>query len=432
MTESGASLPFAIVSDSSFPRFAGAPQDEETPGVDALAPTFIACNARSGSTLLRWLIDTHPQVACPGEADIAMLINSYVYSATALAGPAPHDDRAALQRARAIADDLGGAYVAHAAKTRWCDKSLSNVLHLDLLASVWPEARFILLHRHCMDFVRSSIEASPWGLDGFGFPQFAAASPTNSVVALVAYWLDRTTRMLTFEKQWPERCLRVRYEDLVTKTDEVVDGIWEFIGVPRVAGAASAAFDQQHDRNGRADHKVWWTRSVRSDSIGNGARVPADLVVGALRRNMNELLETLGYATVGDDWGSGASTSSYEPGGEHQTGANDAALVELRVVEGHDIIGRGLIDLATAAWVQVYGDDARAGHGPPQTSRVVVAERVALAEICADTQNVGAALRARAVRYYGPPILGYEDELEIFERLVGFLVAAVGLQGTPA
>ncbi|MGO9873607.1 MAG: sulfotransferase family protein [Acidimicrobiia bacterium] len=420
------------MSDSSFPRFAGAPDEEETPGADTFPPTFIACNARSGSTLLRWLIDTHPQVACPGEADVALLINSYVYTATALAGSAPHDDLSALRRARVIADDLRGAYVAHAAKTRWCDKSLSNVLHLDLLASVWPDARFILLHRHCMDFVMSGIEASPWGLDGFGFPQFAAASPTNAVVALVAYWLDRTTRMLMFEKQWPERCLRVRYEDLVTKTDEVVDGIWGFIGVPQVAGAALAAFEQQHDRNGRADHKVWWTRSVHSDSIGNGARVPAGLVVGAVRRNMNELLGTLDYATVGDDWGSGASASPDEPDREHPTGDDDAALVELRVVEGHNVIGRGLIDLAAAAWVHVYVDDPRARRLPPQASRVVVAERVALAEICAGTQNVGAALRARAVRYYGPPILGYEDELEIFERLVGFLVAAVGLQRAPA
>jgi hypothetical protein len=279
----------------------------------------------------------------------------------------------------------------------------------------------------------SGVESSPWGLAEFGFPQFAAASPSNTVVALAAYWVDRTAKMLAFERLWPEQCLRVRYEDLVTKTDEVLDGVWDFIGVPRAPGAATAAFEQKHDTSGRADHKVWWTRSVHNGSIGSGARVPAELVTGLVAKNMNDLLGLLDYGSVGIGWGSGTPPAVFPVGsGDRPSEVGEAALVELRVVDGHDVLGRGIVDLATSAWVETYGDNAPAGRAPQQVSRVVAAERFALAEICAGTLNIGAALRARTVRYYGPPLLDYEDELEIFERLIDFLVAAVGVAAPPA
>ena len=94
-------------------------------------------------------------------------------------------------------------YLASAGKSRWCDKSLSNVLNLEQLASAWPDSRFVLLYRHCMDVVMSGIEASPWGLDSYGFGQFAQMSPTNTVIALVGYWIERTAKMLAFEERFP-------------------------------------------------------------------------------------------------------------------------------------------------------------------------------------------------------------------------------------
>ena len=41
-------------------------------------PIFIVCNARSGSTLLRCLLDCHPDIACPGETRLAQLISNFI------------------------------------------------------------------------------------------------------------------------------------------------------------------------------------------------------------------------------------------------------------------------------------------------------------------------------------------------------------------
>ena len=48
------------------------------------APVFVACNARSGSTLLRWLIDSHDDLVCPGETDVATMLDAYLASARAV------------------------------------------------------------------------------------------------------------------------------------------------------------------------------------------------------------------------------------------------------------------------------------------------------------------------------------------------------------
>ena len=143
----------------------------------APAPVFIVCNARSGSTLLRWLIDAHDEISCPGETDVAALFR---HTSTR---PRPSVCRSTtrLLRARNVIDDLMATQLAEARKTRWCDKSLSNVQAMDRLAEAWPEARFVLLHRHAMDVVASALEASEWGLDSFGLGQYAQMSPTNSV-----------------------------------------------------------------------------------------------------------------------------------------------------------------------------------------------------------------------------------------------------------
>jgi Sulfotransferase family len=370
------------------------------------SPYFIACGARSGSTLLRWLIDSHPDVACPGETDIATLVNTYVQTATAMGGEHTGEGLSPLQRAREVADDLVATYLDVMGKTRWCDKSLSNALHLEQLAQTWPESRFILLHRHCMDFVMSGLEASVWGLDTYGFSPYAQMSPTSPVMALIGYWIERTAKMLAFEAQFPERCLRVRYEDLVTRTDEVVASVWEHFGVEPVAGVAESAFEGAHDPFAPADYKIWFTQAVHGDSIGRGARVPPERVAGPLRASVNELLHRLDYATVGDDWGSGGMATAV-------AAQAPLSFIELRVLDGHRTLMREFIDLSDRS----TPGSARPNDPGGSAACVVVVEQAVLAGICAGSENFGGALRDRTVRYYGAFPQNFSSEKELLDRL---------------
>jgi protein-tyrosine sulfotransferase len=280
------------------------------------SPVFILTASRSGSTLLRVILDSHPRLACPPETGItsacmqlAMMCDVLENAGTA--SPAAQDSaelppaiRAAV---RAAVDRAYGRYLAQHGKQRWCDKSLDSYKYAELMAQVYPEARFICLFRHCMDVIASGVEACPWGLQRYGYDPFVAQYPGNSVAAIGSYWLSCVQEILSFAGDHPGSCHQVRYEDLVTAPEETVAGILSFLGEQQAPGITQACFDTPHELNGPADMKLWFTSSVTADSMGRGTSVPANALPMPVRDPVNQVLARLGYRPVDDDWNQAAS-----------------------------------------------------------------------------------------------------------------------------
>ena len=64
----------------------------------------------------------------------------------------------------------------------------------------------------------------PWGLNGYGFDPYIAATPGNAVLALARFWADNVTGTLAAEERFAEHSIRVRYEDLVTDPEGTAHG----------------------------------------------------------------------------------------------------------------------------------------------------------------------------------------------------------------
>lgn len=298
-----------------------------------IEPSFILCHARSGSTLLRYLLDAHPDVACPAETTIPMicisvpplvdqLLEGQPGSAEADSRPPP-TPRAARE-ARAIVDRVMDDYLGKRGKSRWCDKSLITMMALDQVTAVFPDARYVCLYRHPMDFIASGLEAIRWGVAGYGFEAYTRMSPENFVAALADYWVDRTRMLLAFEhsSRYPTR--RVYYENLSLSTREVLRDLLDFLGAdnsPAVLDTIMASALTQEHEAGSGDYKVDFTNSVSRSSVGRGRTIPADKLQGPRRTRLNKILSELGYAPVDDDWNTG-------PGGVFSA-ANEAAGDEL-------------------------------------------------------------------------------------------------------
>lgn len=275
----------------------------------APAPVFVLTSGRSGSTLLRVILDSHPDLACPPETGVGATCLGFARMLGVLEGLRQAnpvgEGSVTLHAAMAIrrAVDAGYQdYLARHGKSRWCDKSLDNLYCADLLAQLWPEARFLCMTRHCMDVVASVIEACPWGLSGFGLGRFAAQYPGNSVAAAGAWWLAAMRAAISFENKYPGRCLRVRYEDLVTAPEPVMAGIFSFLGVRQAPGITQECFRTGHETHGPGDHKIWHTSSVTSRSVGRGNAIPARLLPDSLRADIDEVLRMLGYYPTTYGW----------------------------------------------------------------------------------------------------------------------------------
>jgi hypothetical protein len=283
------------------------------PGAGLIAdPVFVLCNGRSGSTLLRFVLDAHPDLACPPEtnlpglcvqlATVWSLIEGAPLSANRGDEP-PEIPEAAIVGVRETMDRMVGSYLARRGKKRYCDKSLGTARFAPLLRRVYPHARFICLYRHPMDVIASGTEACPWGLNGYGFDPYIAATPGNAVLALANFWADNVQATLAAEESFPDVCLRLRYEDLVADPEATAAALYEFLGVPAAPGITETIFSADRERFGPADYKIWYTSQITDDSVGRGWSVPAAMIAPQLLGVMNEISGRLGYLTVDGDWG---------------------------------------------------------------------------------------------------------------------------------
>jgi len=275
-------------------------------------PVFVLCCGRSGSTLLRFLLDAHPDLACPPETNVPALCANSVSAWSLLTGepipvephgPPPAIPGPAIAGIRRTLDMMVGPYLARRGKKRYCDKSLGAAEHADLLLRLFPGAKFICLYRHPADVIASGIEACPWGLKGFGFDRYAADSPGNSVLALARYWADHAAAIHAAEERFPGRCHRVRYEDLVADPEAVAEGMFGFLGVSAQPGISGRCFTPERERIGRADYKIWHTSRIITDSVGRGWSIPANLIEPAVAAKVSGLAEQLGYLRMDDRWG---------------------------------------------------------------------------------------------------------------------------------
>lgn len=295
-------------------------------------PVFVLCMGRSGSTLLRFLLDAHPDLACPPETNLPTLCGQLAVVWSLIEGAPLSQNRgdtppkvpdAAIMGIRHTVDMMTASYLARRGKKLFCDKSLGSARFAELLLRVYPGARFICLYRHPMDMIQSGLEACPWGLSGYGFESYISESPGNAILALARYWLDNAGPVLAFEEAHPDQCHRVRYEDLVTAPERVVQGIYRFIGVAEARGVTQTCFTAGRERFGPADHKIWATSRITADSVGRGQSVPIGLIPEPIIDGINDLVGRLGYREVDEDWGTQGQPS-------------DPRLPETQIVEQAD------------------------------------------------------------------------------------------------
>jgi hypothetical protein len=203
-----------------------------------LAPApFVVGATRSGTTLLRLMLDAHPEMAIPSETHfIPDLIKAYrlesatpermceVVTAHRRWGDFHLDPKELLERFRAIdpinPGDAARAffqlYAEREGKTRWGDKTPGYVREMHRIESVLPEARFVHLVRDGRD-VALSVLGMNWG--------------PSSVPEAAFRWKKRILRA---REQAPRigHYVEIRYEDLVRDTEVTLRRICEFVDLP--------------------------------------------------------------------------------------------------------------------------------------------------------------------------------------------------------
>ncbi len=258
-------------------------------------PIFILSTARAGSTLLRFILNAHPEVAAPPETHLLELVKRLLWTHRTLTGE--QDDTVAwpqaISQARADADRIMDKHALEQSASRWCEKSVSSLQHVDVLQQVYPDADLLCLYRHPADFIQSALREDA---AGYGFEPYFAAHPGVPAAGLLQYWLERTQSMLTLEAS-ELRTQRLRYEDLVTNTQPQLDMLQEFLQLEPIEDWNGQIFASDH-LAGPGDHRIYATNSVHTNSVGTGAQTDWSGVPRNLIKKVNRCLEALAYDSL--------------------------------------------------------------------------------------------------------------------------------------
>lgn len=265
-------------------------------------PIFILSCVRSGSTMLRCIVDTHPNLCSPGHLNLgplcSRLYRTTYYSLGHLPGIETDEqrDQLAIKETRRVLEDLLGRYAQGKGKNGWCEKSTINIDCLEILAKVFPQAKYICLYRNCLDVAYSCIKFSPLGY----MPELASyvqKNPSNLVAAMLDNWLEKTGKLIAFEQDHADQCIRVNYESLVLQPKLVLAKLFDFLEESWDESLIDSIFKVPHDQ-GDGDLKVWFSGKINKDSIGNGTAIPFTAIPGELMAEINMLHQQLGYPTI--------------------------------------------------------------------------------------------------------------------------------------
>ncbi|MGZ5050165.1 MAG: sulfotransferase [Methylobacter sp.] len=270
--------------------------------VSSKQPIFILSCARSGSTMLRCIIDTHPNLCSPSHLHLGPLCADLYKTTYFSLGQLPNitteeqREQLAITETRRVVADLLDRYAQGKGKKNWCEKSTINIEYLDILVKVFPDAKYICLFRNCLDVVHSCIKISPFGF----MPELAPyirKQPGNFVAAMIDNWLERSNILIAFEQAHAGQCFRVNYESLVQQPEHVLPKLFDFLGEPWDEKLIDSVFQVPHDL-GDGDPKVWFSGGINKDSVGNGTSIPLAALPHELIPDIDVLHQKLGYPSL--------------------------------------------------------------------------------------------------------------------------------------
>lgn len=272
----------------------------------AAPPLFVVGSGRSGTSLLRAMLNAHPNLHLTHEASFyldprgnALASDgrawferyarsfSFAFLGVSRSEVTDHlDGVATTTRRDAVAAVMRAAAAQHG-KARFGDKTPAHAQQLATIASEFPDARIVHVVRDPRGVV-SSLAAMPWATSSNGLNAFFAAQQVKAI--------DR------FAASGGGVCT-VRLEDLVVRPEEEMRRVLDFVGEDW-----DAAVLDHTAHGGGADLPPfpWFAEAARPVTAPTGAPAPFDLSpawIRSIERTAAWTLREHGYerdATIGE------------------------------------------------------------------------------------------------------------------------------------
>lgn len=265
-------------------------------------PIIILGVPRSGTTLLRTLLDAHPAIACGPEtpwlaehqpATLLGLVRAMRDPEHGYCKSYNQPPEKLHRAARNFLNEVMLAYAHARGKTRWAEKTPNNLLHLDAIHQILPDAKWVWITRDALDVAHStaSVAEHRKGIAPV-YENTLRLAPKQSVpstpLAATLRWVNWNRRIEGFLNNKPFHHLT--YESLVCEPQAELRRLCEFIDEP---------FDESMLAYDKAKHDLPTWEWGSTDVAQHGK-----VVTGRIGAGLEQLDEPLrdGLAAVASLW----------------------------------------------------------------------------------------------------------------------------------
>ena len=275
-----------------------------------MKPIFIAGSERSGTTLLRLMLHSHPRIAIPPQTKymkkiykrrlmfgnleneknrkkLALWFNNNFNASTKI-------DDLNIELNEVIQEilsskSLGAAlavpwnsYAKKHSKERWGDKRPYYIHHMDKLRELYPDAQIIHMIRDCRDVI-ASLNDMPWWHKTFEYS--------------ILNWKSAILHGLTARQNTKiDEYIELRYEDLITNPEYELSRLCQFLG--EEYNPAMLDF-QKTSEFSVPNYKMAWHGATRgplnSRSVGRWKRDLTAYQISLIQWAVGDELFRLGY-----------------------------------------------------------------------------------------------------------------------------------------
>ena len=162
----------------------------------------------------------------------------------------------------------------------WGDKTPMNTLYLDWIGTVFPRSKFIHIIRDGRDVASSYLKMERY----------------DTILEAANRWINSIESAQSFGSKIKENYMEIRYEELVTKPEEVIKDTCDFLDIDYDSKMLDHTKQVKKLGDTDKEHHSNLSKPISSDSVGKWRNNLSESDQESITKLLHKHLQRLGYA----------------------------------------------------------------------------------------------------------------------------------------